>query len=686
VIGPVDAESNKATPYPLVDDGGTASWGPPLTQHARAGAGSSVTQAGRDVVNNYGKVLRNISLNTSLASVRECFAPVDPEQWSRVVSVWQVSRLLVITGDQHIGKRSAALRLLSRTDPGTDVAGMHDLPVRELVADWEAPDAGMLPRRIPGAYLLDLGEVTANQFPAHFGHDLVSYIEDESRVRLVVTMTRDAWERCGAEAGDVEAPLTPPSAKRVVLSHLGSVAGDRAGWARHHTLEALMTDRTLPRDAVRLAAAIGHAPEASATSADGNVPAEQSGGPSDAAVSHVVDEYRAWRTFLRDFFSTSSAKEVEDRALLISAALLEGAEPVVIWEAAMQLLEGRLVTSRACDLLAGEDLDTQLARITRAEPVDLQNGVSLDSVRHGLSAAVLPHVWRQRPQMKEVLLNWIRSVSATNGAGHAELPTIGRRLGELAVAVKDFDVVDTVWSWADSSADRQVLVAQLLADIAEQDSTIAATLRSKMRLVAYTYKDKNTPAVTADLVARVCSSRFMRDYPNACLVRLKWLLAGPWSEVIGSSAAEVLRRMATEDTGGVLRAVHDWRSDSALAASRGFLALIDPTGEAPAFRHIVVLAAQDNRTESLLRQGWEQATAQPELEEHVAAVVRRWAEAADGDDEIAEPTLNMLAWLIRRMARGSLADMVFSAGDERGGMTPTAANRVMVAMLRQGAG
>jgi hypothetical protein len=682
---PAKAEGDRISD-PTVDQHQPAGWVPSLTQQTHAGAGSSVTQAGRDVVNYYGKVLRNISLNTSLNSIRECFAPVDPAQWSRLVSVWRKSRLLVITGDRHVGKRSAALRLLSRTDTETDVAGMHDLPVRELVADWEAPDSGMLPRQVAGAYLLDLGEVAADQFPARFGRDLVSYIDDESQVRLVVTMARDAWERCGAETGDVEASLTSPIAKQVVLSHLRHTAGDRTGWVGHPTLEALMTDRTLPRDAVRLAAAIGHAPEALAASADDNVSAERSGGPSDAAVSHVVDEYRAWRKFLRGFFGNSIGNDVEDRALLISAALLDGAEPVVIWEAAMQLLRGRLVPNRASDLLAGEDLDTQLARITGAEVSELPNGVSLDSVRHGLSAAVLPHVWRQRPQMKDVLLEWIRSVSAVNGAGHAELPVIGRRLGELAVAVKDFDVVDTVWSWVDSSPDRQVLVAQLLADIAEQDSTIAAALRSKMWSVAYAYKDKNTSAVTAELVARVCSSRFMRGYPNACLVRLKWLLAGPWSPVIGSSATEVLRRMADEDTNGVLQAIHDWRSDSALAASRGFLTLIDPAGEAPAFRRIVARAAQDDQTESLLRQGWEQAAAQPELEEHAAAVVRRWAEAADRDDEIAEPTLNILAWLIRRTARGSLADMVFSSGDERGGMTSTAANRVMVVMLRQGAG
>ncbi|MGW3993199.1 hypothetical protein ACWEF6_06895 [Amycolatopsis sp. NPDC004772] len=682
---PVKLESD-CNPDPAVDRHQPADWMPALAQHTHAGAGSSVTQVGRDLVNYYGKVLRNISLDTSLNSIRECFAPVDPAQWGRLVSVWRAGRLTVITGRPHVGKRSAALRLLSQVEAGTDIADLHDLPVRELVADWEAPDSGMLPRQVPGAYLLDLGEVAADQFPARFGRDLASYIDDESRVRLVVTMTREAWERCGAEAGDVEAPLTAPIAKQVVLSHLRRVAGDRVSWAGHRTLEELITDQTLPRDAVRLAAAIGHAPEELAASADDDVPAEQSGGPSDAAVSHVVDEYRAWRTFLRGFFGSNAGNTVEDRALLISAALLAGAAPAVIWEAAMQLLKGRLVPSRASDLLAGEDMDTQLARITGAEVTELPNGVSLDSVRHGLSASVLPHVWRQRPQMKDVLLEWIRSVSAVKGAGHAELPVIGRRLGELAIAVEDFDVVDTVWSWVDGSADRQVLVARLLADIAEQDATIAAVLRSKMWAVAYAYRDKNTSAVTAELVARVCSSRFMRGYPNACLVRLKWLLAGPWSPVIGSAATEVLRRMAGEDIDGVFRAVHDWRSDSALAASRGFLMLIDPDGEAPAFRRIVTRAAQDDRADSLLRQGWEQAAAQPELEEHVAAVFRRWAESADRDDEIAAPTLNILAWLIRRTARGSLADMVFGAGEERGGMTSTAVNRVLVAMLRHGAG
>lgn len=390
----------------------------------RAGSNGSVTQAGRDIVNYFGEVLRDRSLRRSLEAARHCFAPIGEREWERVTAVWRRSRLLAITGPLHVGKRRVALRLLSGSEPGTVLADTARWPIRELVADWEKPAVGMLPVPREQVFLLDLGDTEADQVPVGFGEDLRAYIDERPGVRLVVTMTDRAWQRCGADLSEFEANVGAPKARDVVLAHLrlrGQQA--RAHLVDDEAIAAVLTGSTLPQDATRLAAAIDHAPVE-----DSVKQGENTGGSID--VARVVDEFRAWRGHLRDFFS-GNGRDVLDRALLISAAVLDGASPLVVWRAAMELLDGQAVPTQASELLAGDDLETQLTRISGADAALLNDGVSLDYVRHGLSAAVLPHVWGQRPQMQATLIRWIRELTVADGTGRAMLPTIGRRLAEL---------------------------------------------------------------------------------------------------------------------------------------------------------------------------------------------------------------------------------------------------------------
>ncbi|MEV6871496.1 hypothetical protein [Amycolatopsis sp. NPDC051128] len=644
----------------------------------RTGAHGSVTQAGRDIVNNFGEVLRDRGLRRPLEIARDCFAPIDDREWQRVTAVWRRSRLLVITGPEHVGKRTVALRLLSGAELGTAPADAAGWPIRELVADWEKPAAGMLPAPREQVFLLDLGETEADQVPVGFGEDLRSYVDERPGLRLVVTMTDRAWRRCGAQLSDFDAEVSAPKPRDVVLAHLRYRGFDtRAQWVDKLAGSEVLTSGTLPRDAVRLAAAIEHAP---AQARD----AQEEGADEPVPVAWILDEFRAWRGHLRDFFSGSN-RDVVDRALLIAAAVLDGAPPLVVWRAAMELLDGRAVPAQTGELLAGDDLDTQLARISGAG--NFGEGVSLDQVRHGLSAAVLPHVWRQRPQMQTALISWIRTLTRVGGTGRARLATIGRRLAELTSVDPEFDPVDTVRSWLDSTPETRELVADLLTGLAEQDSRLGTSVRNKTRAWAYSYgrRESASSSQLAEMVAQMCAGRFGQNNPNACLIRLKWLLAGPASDIIDELAVDALRRLAVtaDDAVRLLAAVLQWESDSTLAAGRGFLALMDPASPAASFEALLRQAALDDEASARLRHGWETTTKQPELGERAARVLRSWGSVALSNSDIAEPAEALLAWVLRRNLRSPLFLDVLGPESRSGDHAPDERSALLTKIVRR---
>ncbi|TDD40844.1 hypothetical protein [Saccharopolyspora elongata] len=637
--------------------------GPGMT--VRTGPHSTVLQAGGNIEVNQilGKVLSECGLRSELAAVRQCYASIAPQQWNHLVQVWKSHQLILITGQRRIGKRTVALRLLGQVDPETRLDGVDVESVRELNKDWDKPDVGMLPARSGRTYFLDLGETATDAFPEDFGVKLRSFVEDRAHlgIRLVVTMTDEAWSRCAQSVHDERVQIFPPVAHDVATEHLVRLhRRDRVGWLDQEILSSLLTSSTRPRDAAGLASAIAHAPEPPVH--DGEVKLND-------VLARVADEFRAWGGHLSSFFDDKDKHSAEDRALLIASAVLDGAPPLVVWKAAMNLLGGRKSEPTVEELLLDDDLEPKLARIAEMDTDAVTDDVSLDVARHGLSYAVLPHIWRQRPQLREALLGWIRRITGPGGEGESRLPVVGKRLSTLVDKYPEFDLIDTLTRWANDWPENCGLVAGLLTELAG-DTPLGMKVRDKTRTWAYNYgKRTSTTAPTheAEVVAEMCAGPFADDYPNGTLIRLKWLLNGPPSDTIHESARRALHRLCRnpQDTASALHAVLGWENDAPLATARGFLSLIDINTAQAATQQLLEQASHDPEVLNGLRKGWRIATKSEETIDAAADTVRCWISAMRSGVLRIEPAVSLLGEVMRQgVATNFLAKAFMDAASD----------------------
>jgi hypothetical protein len=596
--------------------------------YAHAGDYGSVIQTLGDYTQNIGNLLNDASVESERKSVDSCYAQISGHTWNKLTRMWdEDSPLIVISGDPHIGKRATALKLLSRQPQNTKTPP----PVRELLPDWERPTTKVFPSQPGTWYLLDLGEIT-EQLPEIFGRELADFTKKQAGrgIRFVVTTTTSAWQRCALSQATVTVPLEPPPARQVVAAHLERQGHpDRISWLDDVSVNALVTPQMLPHDAVRLAEAIANA-------------AETDDRDMDMALADVVDEFRSWRGHLQSFFGDPH-RSAEDRALLIAAAVLDGSEPLAVWQAAMRLLGSNPDAESVENLLLGEDLESRLESITQAR---IEDSVSLDTARHRLAEAVLPHVWRQRPPLRDKLMAWIGELTTSGGPASSRLAHVGKLLSAMAAHHPDFDLLGTASKWVAGSSDNRSVVANLLSSLAA-DAAFGSIIREKLLTWAYSYGQGNTTSTHfAEVVAEICSGEFADRYPNQALVRIKWLLNAPKRSTVQDTSAFALCRMAsaTGHARAVLTSVLAWKDDAQLAAARGFLALIDPTIEAGAARTLLEQANNEPSVLSDLRHGWHIA-AQQEADDEGQAVISRWFTALTTGSIPEEPTKSLLSGL-----------------------------------------
>lgn len=607
----------------------------PRDMLAHAGDHASIIQTAGDYTQNIGNLLNDANVESERAEADSCYAPIDEQAWNELTRRWDEGRpLVVISGRHRIGKRATALKLLSRRSPGTPgPAG-----VRELLPDWERPTTRVFPTHPDTWYLLDLGRIP-EPLPETFGRELTTFAERQASrgIRLVITTTTTAWQRCAPSMMSVTVPVEPAPARNVAAMHLEYRLAypERTSWLNRAPVNALVTPQMLPHDAVRLAEAIANATEPRNDDTDPLV--------------RVVDEFRSWHDHLTAFFSDTN-RTAEDRALLIAAAVLDGAEPLSVWQAAMRLLGADPSAEPVENLLLGEDLESRLESITHA-PVE--NGVSLDEARHRLAEAVLPHVWRQRPPMREKLLAWIGELTTSGGLASSRLTHVGVLLSALAERHSNFDLLGTVSKWAAASADNRAVVASLLTGLAS-DATFGPTVREKLLTWSYSYGQGTTTSTHfAEVVAEVCAGEFADRYPNQALVRIKWLLNAPGRSTVHDIAAAAVRRMASTNDRArtILTNVLAWRDDAWRAAARGFLALIDPAADNTTVRTLLDVAGNDPTVLDNLHQGWDLA-AQQQDDAEGQAVVGRWFTALSTDSLPDEPTITILSGLWRNTLSG----------------------------------
>jgi hypothetical protein len=465
------------------------------------------------------------------------------------------SNVLVLSGAVGSGRRTSSLRTLLQ-------AGVPDKNMYSLVLDWDRPRAQQIPYTPNHGFLLDLSSY--GMLPKDFYEGIVDYQRRaaEANAYLIVIATPGVWNP-GTLIPIPHVEHLRPSAVKVARSCLEQWAEGRLSWLADGALLAeLLVPATSPGDAARLARIIADR--------------------TDGDQERVKDEFGNWTDYLRGWFiDHSQDSDLRERALLISVALLDGSPAGIIMQAADRLFKrvgGKPLPGGA---LAGPDLEERL-EIIQAKRVGI-DAISLSAGRHGLWEAVLQHVWKQRPPLRRVLLDWASDISAPDAIAVKHLNRIAEGLTSLVAGPDGWTALQVISGWiaTDSPAHRRLAVGML--ESMSTHPSVGIVVRKYLYDLA---KQKNISEAVAETIADVCAGALSDNYPRMALTRLR-LLASRDDGRGATAVARAIRALASNAGRRtlVLDEIINWAESDEPAICRAgaaaFLALADLGGDDP---------------------------------------------------------------------------------------------------------
>ncbi|MFB8183387.1 hypothetical protein ACFC8N_46980 [Streptomyces sp. NPDC055966] len=547
----------------MTDAEGTAA----VQQQIEASGQAQVTQVAGDYEEHHHQYvrgwqyLRSVSVDDGELDFAE-HAFVDPPgpqgsgQVAQAVSMlgrpYSKSHVLVLCGEAGMGRRTAALHALRK-------AGVPRKQISWLILDWDQPRTEQIPHVEGRACILDLTDY--RDLPEDFYTGLADYQKQAQAADAILVILADpnGWNpRTLATVPTVH--LVHPSAAKVAEAHLRHLAAGRMDWLKHDPLTDLLAPEAPASDGARLARLIAEA--------------------KDDGQSAVGKQFTDWQDHLETWFERHSAPgDLQERALLIAAALLDGAPAAVVLGAADHLFTqvgGELPRGGA---LSGPDLDKRLKAID-ASYTDGE-AISLEEKQRGLSDAALKYVWRQRPQLRPVLLEWASQISAPNKIAVRHLQRIADCLVQLSLLPGGSTVLSVARRWieTDRVAHRQLAI-QILETMALHPVTGVAV---RKQLYDWAQQKTTSEQLTA-AVASVCAGELGRRYPRVALTRLR-LLASRDDDQARDAVADAVRTLVStpEQRVLVLSEIVEWAesTDSTIqkAGASTFLALTDITSD-----------------------------------------------------------------------------------------------------------
>ncbi|NUH41239.1 hypothetical protein HUF15_31640 [Streptomyces samsunensis] len=571
-----------------------------------------------------------------LAYVHESASDGGGRQVTRAVSVLKrplgQRNVVALIGAPDTGRRTTALRVLLE-------AGVAGKNIHSLVMDWDRPRTVQIPHTPGHGFILDLSDY--GSLPRDFYQGLVDYQQAAAHdgAYLVILATPGTWKP-GSEMTVSRVDCSPPSADDVAQAHLKRLAPGREDWLKDSKLTGLVGVTTTPRDAVRLAEIIAN--------------------PATTDPDMAKEEFENWEDHLLQWFEDYGEDcDLRDRALLIAAALLDTVPATVIMDAADQLFQRVKGTLPPGGPLAGRDLDKRLEVIGAKRVGD--DVISLSARRHGIHEAVLHHVWRQRPPLRHILLEWASDISAPGATAVKHLEHIARGVTRLAAGPGGGSVIQIITKWIamDSSPHRRLAVGLL------ESMATHASIGVAVRKYLYDWaKQKGTSDALAQAIAEVCAGNLGRMYPRVALTRLR-ILASRADARAAEAVANAIRKLAS-DPGRralVLGEIVEWAEseDPAMrqAGTTAFLALTDLSGETPIALSMTAELSAGSRTAlvgQLFVRGWRAAWSHESTAGEAKATLAAWLDSPDVPDTHVIDVA--VAVLVGRLGDAGVADLL----------------------------
>lgn len=439
---------------------------------------------------------------------------------------------LIVTGERGTGRRTAALRLLSKINA--------DGPIYELVPTWSRPNIRILPPPPGGRCLLDMSEPTEKPPSDEFGKRLVEWAQGEGICLVVITTDEAAASNWVAEAEDAAIQVRSPNARDLAIRELRlTTAGEqRISILSDPAFDGIWQSHPRVVDTLRLVSLIGQEPFRSA--------------------KQIADEYQGWRTWIDE---TLSETRLGSRTLLWAAAFCEGGQRGSVLRMSEDLRR-RLREDRGPAAILGDAPAS--TRLKQAKLNPETSRAEFDSSLHGISAALRVYLWREfdDPPLRELLTQWL--VAQLGTLPDEDAARLGQGVLDIATRFRDDRLLRTLRDQL--TGDKQRIAVRLLSQAAV-DPQFGTHVRSSLYNWA---KDSRSQA---DLVAAVCGAEFGKQQPDAALVRLGWAAqkSGPGSPAL----ADAIESIATHHPAAVLESIAKWLGDKdrTIAGINTFLAL-----------------------------------------------------------------------------------------------------------------
>jgi hypothetical protein len=453
-------------------------------------------------------------------------------QWQSAVDKLRHFGALIMTGERGIGRRTAALRLLS----GISANGR----VYELVPTWKRPSTSILPPQPGARCLLDMSEPTERPPSADFGKKLLDWAREKDLVLVVIATDETGADRWADSAGNAAIRLRSPDARKLA--------------ARELRLTAAGTTRTAILDDPSFTNIWLSAPKAADTRRLVKLIVEE----PFRSPEQITDEYQGWRQWIEE---TLSEKMIGPRTLMWAAAFCDDGQRASVLRMSEDLRRN-LKEDRSPAAVLSDDPASQ--RLGEAGIKPNGDRVRLDPTRHGIAEALRVYLWREfeDPPLRGLLTDWL--VSQLGELPPDDAQRLAQGVLDIVIRFRDDDLLRALRDKL--TGDKQPIAARLLSRAAV-DPQFGAHVRSSL----YSWvKDSRS---WADLVAAVCGGEFGEQQPEMALVRLGWAAqnVGPGSPAL----AKALASIATRQPAVVLESIAKWLDDKnrLTAGINAFLAL-----------------------------------------------------------------------------------------------------------------
>lgn len=520
------------------------------------------------------------------------------------------SGVCVVVGEPDSGRRTIGLKILDQMP--------QDAQIFELFPDWEEPDTERIPREKNSGYLLNLTGVH-EVLDEEFRQRLVTYASkaQEHGTQLVIIANERVWPIRDTVFWQSQIDVRSharPNPFDIARRWIKSKDETRADWLSEGKSDFadLLTSDASPTRAVEFSEIVLKA-----------------NSPSDP---DARDRLSGWKRQIDDWFVNEAAKkEVDSRALQISASFLDGSPAGTVLAAADELLNDSRLNWPELEggALAAPD-DKQRCDLAK---LDFSDGnVSITASRPGIDLALIRYIWEDRPRLVPIVTDWLTAISAPKGVAADSLKRLADVLSDVATTAGPDAIMELAKGWLKEKQKRR---ADLAVGVLDQ-LAVHPVLGTQIRRELSSWAKGSTEVERQKAVIAVCQGRLGDEYPQIALTRLRYVLDKAKAEDLRTEAITALSVLFADPDRStvVLKTLVDWAQEKEPGAfsGRAFLELLREPA-VPGEDHGVVwrlLALQEESSEAirqLFRDGWLATCKREEMRSEVAQALSNWCDA-----------------------------------------------------------